>query len=79
MKVLGTTWNMDDYCIYTSVKESCEPEMSTKRQILKRTASIFDLLGFFNSSLLNAKLLLCDLWQMSVEWDRPINDQYAER
>ena len=79
MKVLSTTWNMDDDCIYTSVKKSYEPEISAKRQILKRTASIFDLLVFFNSSLLDAKLLLFELWKMAVEWDRPIKDQYAER
>ena len=35
MKVLGTTWNMDDHCIYAPVKESYEPEISTKRHILR--------------------------------------------
>ena len=34
MKLLGTIWNMDDDCIYTPVKESYEPEISAKRQIL---------------------------------------------
>ena len=77
MKVLGTTWNMDDNCIYTPVKESYEPEISTKRQISKRIISIFDPLGFFNPSLLNAKLLLRYLWKIDVEWDTPIKDQYA--
>ena len=67
IKVLGTTWNMDDDCIYTSIKESYEPEISTKRQILKRTTSIFDPLGFFSRSLLHVKLLLRNLWKMNVE------------
>ena len=79
MKVLGTIWNMNDDCIYTPVKESYDSEISTKRQILKRTASIFDPLGFFNPSLLNAKLLLRDLWKVDIEWDKPIKDQYADR
>ena len=79
MKVLGTIWNMNDDCIYTPVKESYEPELSTKRQILKRTASIFDPLGFFNPSLLNAKPLLPDLWKMHIEWDKPIKDHFADR
>ena len=78
-KVLSTTWNMDDNCVYTPVKESYEPEISSKRQIVKRIASIFDPLGFFNQSLLNAKLLLRNLWKMDVEWDTPIKDQYADR
>ena len=34
MKVLDTIWNMDDNCIYAPVKESYEPEVSAKRQIL---------------------------------------------
>ena len=49
MKVLGTTWNMDADCIYTPVKESCDPKISTKKQILKRTASIFDPYRIFRS------------------------------
>ena len=79
MKVLGIIWNMNDNCIYTPVKESYEPETSTKTQILKRTASIFDPLGFFNPSLLKAKLLLRDLWKMDIEWDKPIKDQFADQ
>ena len=79
MKVLGKTWNMDDDCIYAPVKESYEPEISTKRKILKRIASIFDPLGFFNPSLLNAKLLLHELWKMDFEWDTLIKNQYADR
>ena len=79
MKVLGTIWNMNEDCIYTPVKESYESEIFTKRQILKKTASIFDPLGFFNPSLLNAKLLLHDLWKVDIEWDKPIKDQYADR
>ena len=65
--------------LHLYIKKSYEPEISAKRQILKRTASKFDLLVFFNSSLLDAKLLLFELWKMAVEWDRPIKDQYAER
>ena len=61
MKVLGIISNMNDDCIYTPVKESYKPEIFTKRQILKRYASIFDPLGFFNQSHLKAKLLLRDL------------------
>ena len=79
MKVLGIIWNMNNNCIYTPVKESYEPETFTKTQILKRTASIFDPLGFFNPSLLKAKLLLRDLWKMDIEWDKPIKDQFSDQ
>ena len=79
MKVLGTIWYMDYDWIYTQLKKSYEPEISTKRQILKRTASIIDPLGFGNPSFLNAELLLRDLWKMDNEWDKPIKDQYADR
>ena len=79
MKVLGIIWNMNNNCIYTPVKESYEPETFTKTQILKRTASILDPLGFFNPSLLKAKLLLRDLWKMDIEWDKPIKDQFSDQ
>ena len=38
-----------------------------------------DPLGFFNPSLLKAKLLLRDLCKMVIEWDKPIKDQFADR
>ena len=38
-----------------------------------------DPLGFFNPSLLKAKLLLRDLCKMDIEWDKPIKDQFADR
>ena len=64
---------------YTSVKESYDPKIYTKRQILNRIASIFDPLGFFSPSPLHTKLLLRDLWKMDVQWGKPIKDQYADR
>ena len=35
MNVLGTIWNINDNCIYTPVKESYEPETSTRDRFWK--------------------------------------------
>ena len=43
MKVLSTTWNMDDNCIYTPVKESNEPEIYTKTDFEKNCFYIWPI------------------------------------
>ena len=79
MKVLGLIWNMYDDNVHIPIKESDELETYTKRHILKKTASVFDPLGFFNPVLLNAKLLLRELWKLGIDWDEPVKDQYANQ
>ena len=78
-KVLGMTWNLQDDSIYAPIKDSDDGKIPTKRLILKKTAAIFDPLGFFNPVIMKAKLLLRELWKINVEWDEPIKDQYANQ
>ena len=44
-------------------------EASTKRGILQATASIYDPLGYFAPTILEAKLFIQELWIDKLEWD----------
>ena len=68
---------MDKDQIRTPTKASKECDIYTKRQILKKTAAVFDPLGLFNPVLLKAKLLLRELWNQNVDWDEPITTECA--
>ena len=72
MKVLGTLWNtIKDHLI---VKGSKPTECSSKGEVLKSIATVFDPLGFFTPATLRGKLFLQDLWASKKEWDEKLDE-----
>ena len=69
---LGTRWNLVEDTL--SVKEvtlnECTP---TKRNILKTTASYYDVFGMLSGILVRPKMLLQKLWTFDIDWDTPIS------
>src|SRR5205823_2305472 len=45
---------------------------TTKRQILSAIAKIFDPLGWLSPVTVRAKILLQELWKISLDWDTPV-------
>ena len=45
----------------------------TKRNILSITSSIFDPLGFLVPFIVNAKILLQEIWRTKCDWDDPVS------
>ncbi|KAK6019072.1 Pao retrotransposon peptidase, partial [Ostertagia ostertagi] len=66
IKILGIPWNHNT--TYTS--------NPTKRKILQATHSTFDPLGLLTPLLLQAKLLLQDLWKQQHKWNEILPDEY---
>ncbi|KAL1447844.1 hypothetical protein WDU94_002711 [Cyamophila willieti] len=66
-KVLGLSWHpvTDTFAFEVNVKST----ECTKRNVLKLTASIFDVLGLLAPVTLYAKLLIKHLWQQNIGWD----------
>ena len=64
LKVLGISWNLKDDLLSIPGPSNNEKisEVSTKREILQATASIYDPLGFFAPTILEAKLFIQELW-----------------
>ena len=77
MKVLGILWNtIKDHLI---VKGSKPTECSSKREVLKSIATVFDPLGFFTPATLRGKLFLQDLWASKKEWDEKLDKEMLHK
>ena len=66
-RALGVIWNLveDVFTFIFTVIDAA----SSKQGILKVTCSIFDPLGLVIPFILIAKLLLQELWRLSIDWD----------
>ena len=53
-KTLGVLWSAKD---------------DTKRNVLKKTVTVFDPLGFLAPFVIHAKLLLQQVWLQAIAWD----------
>ena len=70
--VLGTRWNLKKDTL--SVKPvQFQDYMPTKRNILKKTASYYDVFGILSGIIVRPKMLLQKLWQFDLDWDTPIS------
>ena len=81
VKTLGISWNsVEDTsttCISTA-KVSGELHL-TKRNVLRKIATIFDPLGFVGPFVVKAKILLQEVWSRGYGWDDTIQDDIAGR
>jgi hypothetical protein len=77
-KTLGLAWNSqkDEFKIPTSEMPRLQ---ITKRNVLKKIATIFDPLGFISPFIVIAKILLQELWSRGYGWDDEIKDEIALR
>ena len=49
----------------------------TKRNVLRKIATIFDPPGFVGPFVVKAKILLQELWSRGYDWDDVIQDDIA--
>ena len=74
---LGTLWNPDNDTI--KVKTVMKPFPLSKRGLLCFISSVFDPLGLLTPSVLEAKLILKQLWKISLDWDEEIPSNLNNR
>ena len=68
VKTLGITWNatLDEFQISTKIPDG---KKMTKRIFLSLLSKIFDPLGFISPFIINAKIIMQEIWLKSVDWD----------
>lgn len=76
--VLGVVWNT----VNDSVQFSMQPQdlssvTATKRTITGEIAKIFDPTGLLGPVIIRGKLIIRQLWELSLDWDQPIPNDAA--
>ena len=79
VKTLGILW-----CAREDVftfKSQCGEEESvfTKRNLLRRIATLFDPLGMLSPYVIRGKMLMQDVWICGTEWDDPLPENLSNK
>jgi hypothetical protein len=58
-----------------SIGDNAQFEVTSKRQLLRRIAGVFDPCGFVAPFMVRGKALLQQAWQQGIEWDEKLDPQ----
>ena len=76
MSVLGHTWDYKADTLSLKQHKITDTDLPlTKRNILRKLASVFDPMGLFSPVVITGKTLLQELWVKKYDWDDPIEDK----
>ena len=79
IKTLGISWNSTED-LFTVTASLVSPDFqTTKRNVLRKVATIFDPLGFVCPYVIVAKILLQELWTRGYDWDDEVQDEIANK
>ena len=77
-KTLGIEWNSSTDHFRLTVADLPQVNGLTKRALVSDIAKTFDVLGWYSSMIVKAKILLQLLWSEKVGWDDPVPDSLLE-
>ena len=77
VKILGISWNITEDTFTISTAKAPTELLLTKRDVLKKVATVFNPLGFVSPFVVRAKFLLQELWSRGYDWDDVIHDEIA--
>ena len=76
---LGISWNSTEV-VFTVTASAVFPGFQiTKRNVLRKVATIFEPLGFACSYVIMAKILLHELWMRGYDWNDEVRDEIADK
>ncbi|XP_050298577.1 uncharacterized protein LOC126737642 [Anthonomus grandis grandis] len=73
-KVLGVGWNPDSDEFFISLPDTRSESIITKRIVLSKIAQMYDPLGFIAPIVVNAKLIMQNIWKEKINWDEPLKE-----
>lgn len=72
IKSLGLCWRPTHDEFMFQVVPIPKRAQATKRKLLSDLNKIFDPLGFLTPVLIKGKIFLQQLWQLKIDWDKPL-------
>ena len=76
---LGLQWNStEDVFVVPAIPAPFDYPI-TKRSVLKKVATVFDPLGLISPFIVQAKIMLQELWHRGYDWDEEVEDEVANR
>ena len=79
MKILGVAWLPDKNVSTFKTNPPEEGFKSTKPSLLKKTAKLFDPVGFLAPFLIRAGVLLQEMWDAGLDWDDHFRGDLSRR
>ena len=79
VKTLGISWNSTEDTFTISAANISAELPVTKRNVLRKVATVFDQLEFVGPFVIKAKILLQEQWTRGYDWDDVIHDEIASR
>ncbi|XP_054276573.1 uncharacterized protein LOC128995581 [Macrosteles quadrilineatus] len=83
IKTLGIFWDAESdkikYKYMLSTDNKAASTSVTKRTVLSDIAKLFDPLGIISPIIINAKILMQDLWKQNMKWDDVLPEQLHKR
>lgn len=70
-KTLGIYWNPSKD-VFTYQSNAVIPKKCNKRSILSALAQLFDPLGLVGPVVVQAKILMQELWRLNIHWDESV-------
>ena len=78
IKTLGLQWFAEED-VFTFTGQFSKETQLTKRTFLKRIASLFDPVGFLTPFIVQAKLLMQELWVHGLNWDENLDEMFEKK
>ena len=79
VKTLGIIWNAKEDNFTFKSKQIESHFQPTKRNVLKKIATLFDPLGFLSPFTVTAKILMQEMWIIGVDWDDPLPSDIVKK
>lgn len=79
IKSLGLSWKPERDEFQFTVENNTIRTKATKRMLLSDLNKIFDPLGFLAPVLVRGKIFLQQLWQLKIDWDKPLDADLTRR
>ncbi|GBM47722.1 hypothetical protein AVEN_16318-1 [Araneus ventricosus] len=79
-KVLGVSWNKREDSLYFDVQNLVtflSSRVNSKRCLLQAIGRIFDPVGFLCPFVLRVKLLMQEIWKLSLDWDDDLPERLS--